>query len=82
MISGKSEKDVVEKKKSNVTQNRVIKKKNTTKFAFNAKKFVKNASKKIKNDEMTSRKDKVKIQKTLIKSLEKKLIKNFNDEKV
>ena len=82
MTSRKSEKDVVKKKKSNVTQNRVIKKKNTTKFAFNAKKFVKNASEKIKNDEMMNYKNKIKVQKTLVKSLKKKLIKDFDDEKM
>ena len=82
MISRKFEKIVIKKKKSNVTQNHIIKKKNTTKFAFNAKKFVKNASEKIKNDEMTNYKNKVKVQKTFIKSLKKKLIKNFDNEKV
>ena len=45
MISKKFKKNVVKKKKLNATQDHVIKKKNTTKFAFSAKKLIKNASK-------------------------------------
>ena len=82
IISKKSEKDVVEKKKLNVTQDRVIKKKNTTKFAFSAKKLVRNASKKIKDNEITNRKNRIKVQKTFVENLKEKLIKNFDDEKM
>ena len=82
MAPGKPEKDAAEKKKPNATQDRAIKKKDTTKSASSAEKLVRDASEKIKDDEMAGRRDRVKVQKTLVESLEEKLAKNPDDEKV